>query len=260
MRTQVAIIGAGPSGLLQKAGHRVLCVNGGEAVLDAMAETDFDAAIVDLHMPGMSGLDMLKELRVMQAGGGPRTPVLVLSADVTPEAIQRCTQAGAHTFLAKPVVAVRLLDTLADIASNGDLKPSAPIVRTLTASTDGVLDPGVLDELSALGMGDGFEREFVRQCLGDAESCMRRAHERGEALDWPRFRDEAHAIKGVASNLGLVRAANRAGELMRMADWQLKAEWRQRLSVLGAINEGRLALDARAVHRSHRGVDEADPR
>mgnify|MGYP000860354533 CR=1 FL=1 len=247
--------------LLQKAGHRVLCVNGGEAVLDAMAETDFDAAIVDLHMPGMSGLDMLKELRVMQAGGGPRTPVLVLSADVTPEAIQRCTQAGAHTFLAKPVVAVRLLDTLADIASNGDLKPSAPIVRTLTSSTDGVLDPGVLDELSALGMGDGFEREFVRQCLGDAESCMRRAHERGEALDWPRFRDEAHAIKGVASNLGLVRAANRAGELMRMADWQLKAEWRQRLSVLaGAINEGRLALDARAVHRSHRGVDEADPR
>ena len=88
--------------LLQKAGHRVLCVDGGEAVLDALADSEFDAVIVDLHMPGMSGLDMLKELRVMQAGGGPRTPVLVLSADVTPEAIQRCTQAGAHAFLAKP--------------------------------------------------------------------------------------------------------------------------------------------------------------
>jgi two-component system sensor histidine kinase RpfC len=66
--------------LLQKAGHRVLCVDGGEAVLDALADSEFDAVIVDLHMPGMSGLDMLKELRVMQAGGGPRTPVLVLSA------------------------------------------------------------------------------------------------------------------------------------------------------------------------------------
>ncbi|GAB3048951.1 ATP-binding protein [Stenotrophomonas tumulicola] len=246
--------------LLQKAGHRVLCVNGGEAVLDALAESDFDAAIVDLHMPGMSGLDMLKELRVMQAGGAPRTPVLVLSADVTPEAIQRCTQAGAHTFLAKPVVAMRLLDILAGIASNRDLKSSPPIVRTVT-TVDGVLDSAVLDELASLGMGEGFEREFIRQCLGDAETCMGKAQAEGEAMDWEQFREQAHAIKGVASNLGLVRAANRAGELMRMADWQLKAEWRQRLMVLsGAVKEGKLALDARAMQRNQAGVDEADPR
>lgn len=247
--------------LLQKAGHRVLCVDGGEPVLDAMADNDFDAAIVDLHMPGMSGLDMLKELRVLQAGGAPRTPVLVLSADVTPDAIQRCMQAGAHTFLAKPVVAVRLLDTLAEIASNRDLKPSAPIVRTLTAGTDGVLDSAVLDELASLGMGEGFEREFIRQCLADAETCMRKAQQDGDAMNWVQFREQSHAIKGVASNLGLVRAANRAGELMRMADWQLKAEWRQRLSALAdTVKEGRLALNARAVHRSQPGVDEADPR
>ena len=36
---------------------------------------------------------------------GLRTPVIVLSADVTPEAIHRCNQAGAKAFLAKPVVA-----------------------------------------------------------------------------------------------------------------------------------------------------------
>ncbi|WP_313273974.1 ATP-binding protein [Stenotrophomonas sp.] len=246
--------------LLQKAGHKVLCVNGGEAVLDAMAESDFDAAIVDLHMPGMSGLDMLKELRVMQAGGGPRTPVLVLSADVTPEAIQRCTQAGAHTFLAKPVVAVRLLDTLADIASNGQLKASAPIVRTAT-QLDGVLDPGVLDELASLGMGDGFEREFIRQCLTDADQCVAVATADGERADWVRFREQAHAIKGVASNLGLVRVANRAGDLMRMADWQLKSEWRQRLSVLqGGIKEGRQALEARARQRARPGDNDSDVR
>lgn len=241
--------------LLQKAGHRAVCVNGGEAVLDALAEADYDAAIVDLHMPGMSGLDMLKELRVMQAGGAPRTPVLVLSADVTPEAIQRCMQAGAHTFLAKPVVAVRLLDTLADIATNQALKAGPPIVR-VAPTVDGVLDPGVLDELASLGMGEGFEREFIRQCLADADAGLQRAHGSGEAAQWADFRDHAHAVKGVAGNVGLVRVANRAGDLMRMADWQLKAEWRQRLAVLAtALKEGRQALDERAALRGQRDID-----
>lgn len=244
--------------LLQKAGHRVVCVNGGEAVLDALAESEFDAVIVDLHMPGMSGLDMLKELRVMQAGGAPRTPVMVLSADVTPEAIQRCMQAGAHTFLAKPVVAVRLLDTLAEIATNQTLAAAPPPIRQAPA-TEGVLDTGVLDELAMLGMGEGFEREFIRQCLQDADAAMHKAHACGEGLRWVELREHAHAIKGVTGNVGLTRAANRAGELMRMADWQLKAEWRQRLSVLQiALQEGRAALDARAQHR-RQPVDGADP-
>ena len=199
----------------------------------------------------MSGLDMLKELRVMQAGGGPRTPVLVLSADVTPEAIQRCTQAGAHAFLAKPVVAVRLLDTLAEIASNAQLKTmAAPVVRPAAPLQDGVLDSSVLDELASLGMGEGFEREFIRQCLEDVASCMGKAEQAGEAAHWDVFREQSHAIKGVASNLGLMRASNRAGELMRMADWQLKTEWRTRLGILQeAIKEGRRALDARAERR-----------
>ena len=66
-------------------------------------------------MPDVSGLDLLKQLRVMEAGSGQRTPVVILSADVTPDAIRNCERAGARAFLAKPVVATRLLDTLAEL-------------------------------------------------------------------------------------------------------------------------------------------------
>ncbi|WP_305803915.1 response regulator [Stenotrophomonas sp. YIM B06876] len=242
--------------LLQKAGHRVTCVSGGEAVLEALAETDFDVAIVDLHMPGMSGLDMLKELRVMQSGGGPRTPVLVLSADVTADAIQRCLQAGAHAFLAKPVVATRLLDTLGEIATRGRPATAAPIMRA-PATGDCVFDPGVLDELASLGMGEGFEREFISQCLNDADGCLGGIAHAAESGNWERLREHAHAIKGVASNLGLVRLAEQSGQMMRMADWQLQAEWRQRQGQLNAsLSEGRLALEARARQiAQHSGGD-----
>ncbi len=241
--------------LLQKAGHRVTCVNGGEAVLDALAETDFDAAIIDLHMPGMSGLDMLKELRVLQAGADPRTPVVVLSADVTADAIQRCLQAGAHTFLAKPVVATKLLDTLGQIATRSRPGAAAAVPRMPTGS-DAVLDPTVLDELASLGMGEGFEREFIRQCLNDADGCLGGVAMAAESSNWERLREHAHAIKGVASNLGLMRLVAQSSDLMQLADWQLHAEWKQRYARLNAsLSEGRLALDARALQLAAKNSD-----
>lgn len=252
--------------LLQKAGHRAVCVEGGEDVLNALAVSDYDAVIADLHMPGLSGLDLLRELRVMEAGGGRRTPVVVLSADVTPDSIQACQQAGARAFLAKPVSTVRLLDTLAEIAANARIAAaSAPAARpeaapSPAAAHDNGFDPSVLDELGSLGMGAGFEREFVAQCLRDADGCLLALADAGERGQWERVREHGHALKGVASNLGLVKLAAAAGELMRLPDWQVAAEWKSRQ---GALNErlaqGREALEARERQRHARDGDERSP-
>ncbi|QDS15926.1 response regulator [Xanthomonas arboricola] len=242
--------------LLQKAGHRVTCVDGGEAVLDALAEADYDAAIVDLHMPGVSGLDMLKQLRVMQAGGKPGTPIVVLSADVTPESIRSCEQAGAYAFLAKPVAAIKLLDTLAEIAVNQKLRQTDLSIGTRSAAPSGaVLDPAVLDELAELGMGNEFEREFIQQCLSDAAACVVQLGKAATDGDWAGLREHAHAVKGVSSNLGLVMLAEQGGELMRLPEAQLRAEWSQRLEQLkNGLKLGREALAQRAQNKSDGGV------
>jgi two-component system sensor histidine kinase RpfC len=233
--------------LLQKAGHRVTSVGDGEEVLDALAANSFDAAIVDLHMPGVSGLDLLRELRVMEAGGGRRTPVIVLTADVTPEAIQQCAQAGARAFLPKPVVAARLLDTLAEVAVSGQANTAAQAnVRVDLPVTNDDFDPSVLEELASLGMGETFVREFIAQCLRDAETCLASLEKSGEASDWSAVRDHAHALKGVSSNLGLVKLAAASSEWMRLPEWQLTREWRPRLAALRErMTQGRAALDAR---------------
>ena len=239
--------------LLQKAGHRVTSVHDGEQVLDALAANSFDAAIVDLHMPGVSGLDLLRELRVMEAGGGKRTPVIVLTADVTPDAIQRCAQAGARAFLPKPLVAVRLLDTLAEVATSGQASTAPqPNARVELPVGDDDFDPGVLEELGSLGMGETFVREFIAQCLRDAENCLGSLEKSGEANDWMAVRDHAHALKGVSSNLGLIKLAAASSEWMRLPEWQLSREWRTRLAQLRErMTQGRAALDARG-HRAAR--------
>jgi two-component system, sensor histidine kinase RpfC len=219
--------------LLTKAGHKVVAVNDGEAVLTALEVSDYDAAIVDLHMPGISGLDMLRQLRVMEAGASRRTPVIVLSADVTPESIQRCEQAGAKAFIAKPVVSSRLLDTLADIATTGRAQTPVQTGRIeLGLTEDGSFDSEVLEELASLGMGSEFVTRFIGQCLIDAENCLAALDGHGKSQQWEQVREQAHALKGVAGNLGLVKVGAMADEVMHLPDWQIAREWRQRLSGL----------------------------
>ena len=114
----------------------------------------------------------------------------------------------------------------------------------------GVLDSSVLDELAAMGMGEEFEREFIAHCLADADGCIGAMTHAAEAADWARLRDHAHAIKGVAANMGLVKVAEQGSELMRLADWQIRNEWRQRIAMLNAaLTQGRDALAARQQAR-----------
>lgn len=246
--------------LMQKAGHRPLCVEGGEQALDLLASADYDVVIVDLHMPGVSGLDLLRQLRVMEAGGGRRTPVLVLSADVTPDAIQACERAGAYAFLAKPVSTTRLLDILADVASASTLDRPMLEIRGPARSADNVFDSTVLDELRGLGLGGSFEADFIAQCLRDADACVESLAAAAARADWEQVREQAHALKGVAGNLGLVKLSAVSDELMHLSQQQIAIEWPARLRGLGErLAEGRGALDARARKRGALDSSELGP-
>ncbi len=245
--------------LLGKAGHRVIAVENGEEVLDMLSNSDFDAVIVDLHMPGISGLDMLRQLKVMEAGTGRQTPVIVLSADVTPDSIQRCEEAGARTFIAKPVSAARLLDSLAEIAAP---QSNTNVVQASHAEIkvgDVMMDSSVLDELASLGMGEAFMVKFIRQCLQDAADCLSGIEEECIAGRWDQVREHAHALKGVASNLGLVRLRDGCGEIMQIPEWQLSKEWKTRFaSMREHMIQGRVALQAREAMRHARDDNGAD--
>ena len=235
-------------GVLQKAGHRVFVADDGEAALDALAASEFDIALVDLHMPGLSGVDLIRQLRVMEAGSPRRTPVVVLSADATPEAVQACTTAGARAFLTKPFVVARLLDVIADIAAGTSTLPMVEDARAHPAipPTSEILDPAVLDEFASLGMGAEFEAEFVGQCVADARVAVQRLRIAAGASDWEQLREQAHALKGIAGNMGLVQLAAHSGMLMKMTGLELGRDWARHADTLAErLRAGEQALAAR---------------
>lgn len=220
--------------LLEKAGHRAQVVDDGEDVLAALEAQSFDAVIIDLHMPGGSGLEVLKQARFMEAGRR-RTPFIVLTADATPEARAECERAGAHAFMTKPVVVERLLGHLAAIAEGaepGQGDAAAPPSDEAGRGDGSVISQHILDELREMGLGEEFVRRFLGECARDARKCLADLEVAGAAGRWDAFRDACHALKGAAGNMGAVRLSDAASHGMRMATDQLVREWQGMLRLL----------------------------
>ena len=79
---------------------------------------------------------------------------------------------------------------------------------------------------------------------------LRRA---GEQADWDGMHEQAHAMKGVAGNLGLTQVASLAGQMMRMTGFELARDWQRHCNTLDdRLQRGEQALAARGGWRPAR--------
>ena len=205
----------------RRPGTRPQTVDSGEDVLAALENEGFDAVIIDLHMPGVSGLDVLKQVRVMEAGR-KRTPFIVLSADATAEAVRACEQAGARAFLTKPIVVDRLLDALAEMSRR--LASGVPVPagadrrrRRREPSSRSTCSRNCAE----LQLGDDFLRPVPRRMPARCAEEHRRARgDRQRRASGTYSATHCHALKGVAGNMGAVRLADAASEGDAAGNWQ----------------------------------------
>jgi signal transduction histidine kinase/CheY-like chemotaxis protein len=107
--------------LVTRLGHRpVMAATGGAAVaafIAARAEgAPFDLVLVDLHMPGMDGIEAARRMRAAETDG-KRTPIIALTADALAESREACLAAGMDGFVTKPLDRERLVAALAHLAS-----------------------------------------------------------------------------------------------------------------------------------------------
>jgi signal transduction histidine kinase/DNA-binding response OmpR family regulator len=85
---------------LTRDGYRVSMAIGGQAALDALADADFDLVLLDLMMPDINGLDLLKR---MKADVRLRmVPVIMITASAEMDSAIHCIEAGAEDYLPKP--------------------------------------------------------------------------------------------------------------------------------------------------------------
>jgi two-component system sensor histidine kinase RpfC len=153
---------------------------------------------------------VVKTLRFMDTSAS--LPVIMLTADATPEAREASLAAGANSFLTKPIDARKLLEKIAILTrKRGQLsvadRSSSKRRSATTArsdSDDGLIDHAVMRELSSLGEGLEFVRGLISGFTEDGRNHLE-AISQSYGDDYPGYREALHALKGSATELGATR-------------------------------------------------------
>jgi two-component system, OmpR family, KDP operon response regulator KdpE len=119
---------------LERQGYTVDATGDGKEALYFATEYPFDAAVVDLGLPGLSGLEVIRRLRA----DGSRLPILVLTARARWQDKVEGLEAGADDYLTKPFGVAELSARLRAMLRRGTRTPDSS--ATVVKFDDVVLD------------------------------------------------------------------------------------------------------------------------
>jgi signal transduction histidine kinase/ActR/RegA family two-component response regulator len=193
-------------GLLTRQGHHVEIAADGREAVEAARTRDFDVVLMDMHMPELDGLAASREIRRLEGARG-LVPIIALSASVLPDETEQCLAAGMDAHLAKPIDPAALVEALARHVG------APPHSRSELGASAGQL----LDDEHLRLLLDALGRSKVAALIDGLPDDARPHRERLAAACADGGLDEtrraAHALKGIAANLGLRTLALLSGEI-----------------------------------------------
>ncbi|MHC8390787.1 ATP-binding protein [Pseudomonas sp. MDT2-39-1] len=183
------------SGLLQRDGHQVWLAEDGEQALTQCAGQAFDLILLDVHLPGISGVELCTLIRRTD-GPNRHCRIFALTASVQPALVRGYLDAGMDGILAKPLKLDNLRQALAGNSPTLAQQPD-----------DETMDWPLLDTHRAL-LGEQ-KLQGLLTVLRDSISQHREAlTEAIEADDCTEVAHLAHRLAGSSDSLGFRALAN----------------------------------------------------
>jgi CheY-like chemotaxis protein len=227
---------------LRNAAASVIEVEHGQAVLDQLHahEEGFDAVIVDLHMPGMDGLETAQAIR-SSAESWSAVPVVALTAHSDEPAVAAARAAGMDAFLVKPVDAALLYETLVRlVAGTGKATAAAgplPVVVSPTVPADGLLNVQRLESYHRLGMLE----ELLTDYLPELARLVGVLQQAAAAEDKAASLDALHSLLGMSGEAGAQALYQQVRRiyvpLLEHGEWPAAEGWLPQLQALAVQTE-----------------------
>jgi DNA-binding NtrC family response regulator len=118
---------------LPRLGHEVTVCPDGRAAVKAFEKTRFDAAILDLRMPGMTGIEVLEQLKQV----APDTEAIVMTGHASMETAIDAMRLGAFDYITKPCKLAEIEAVLRKVAEKRDLQYKNLALQTRVQAAEG---------------------------------------------------------------------------------------------------------------------------
>ena len=202
--------------VLQQAGHVVTSANDGAEALERYTTGTFDLVLMDVHMPGVDGLQATRLIRQHERNNKRRvTPVVALTASVMAEDRQAARQAGMDGFALKPIEPVELFEEMARVlkasASETSREPAHEEVKPRPMAVDWAAGTAMWGDRQRLG-------DAIRRFFDSVDDKYPLPHETDASLDLNATLFSLHGLRGAAGNLSLPVIA----ELTRSMEQELR--------------------------------------
>ncbi|MCQ8116156.1 CHASE domain-containing protein [Methylomonas rosea] len=193
---------------LALCGVSVDLAGNGRDALALLAEHTYDAVLMDIHMPVMSGLAATEQIR--RNPEYKALPIIALSAGVTQEERDKCLASGMNEFVVKPIQPMLLIEVLCKQIGKGAVGDSAngAFKNEHRVSSFSLRDlPGFdfSNTLDLLDGDEGFLSELLNSFRTSSASTLTELDNLLDKRDFQKARDMLHGLKGVAANLGASR-------------------------------------------------------
>ncbi len=210
--------------MLERLGCRVDVVANGKEALEMLALLPYDLVFMDCQMPDVDGYEATAAVRARErerarTGGGPRTPIVAMTANTMQGDRERCLAAGMDDYIAKPVKTEQLAVILDRWLPAHEVEhPGTPddASRAEPAGRESApVDEAALAAIAAVQGESGQEvvRELIGMFLEDSPRQLETVAGAAEHQDLQTLTRAAHSLKGSCANLGAVRLAEICREL-----------------------------------------------
>ena len=100
------------AGIIEMDGHEVLDASNGYDAIELAKKHVFDAAFLDIKMPGINGVETFKQIKKIS----PATTVVMMTAYAVQHLIKEALDEGAYACISKPFDMEKIMETIKDIS------------------------------------------------------------------------------------------------------------------------------------------------
>lgn len=198
-------------GMLNRLGVEVDEAEDGSDALKMSEENNYSAIFMDVHMPGMGGLEATRKIREREEKSGKTTPIVAITASVLDRDIEECRNAGMDGFMAKPFTYNQIYENFKKFVVEGN--NSSDSEKQSKDEADLFLEN--LEEMT------GGDRDLILEMLNlfleQTPDLMNRISDHFEKGEFDLVKSTSHTLKPTFTYVGMESATELANRIEEMS-------------------------------------------